>query len=264
MDHFIRRITLSTVGGAALLLTGASAYAQHWHGGGHYDYQPGHFHSQPGHLDYHNGHYDYHPGRTTYHPGSYQYHPDTTYNTQPGFVGGRHDHSSSYDSHQPSYVPQRVEYRFGGFSHVDDLAASLETQASLLCWELHYNYQHNPGYRGTYRETYEMSQTAKFIHGLEHARNRERIREEVVRLDKLFHHIQRDVANWTGHHHRHVGRGGLTSKLEELESTLHHLMDDVGVRSQPAPSSTGGADPAPPAARASDPPTSDFQLIDRP
>ncbi len=125
-------------------------------------------------------------------------------------------------------------YSFGGFGHIDDLAMSLENQSNMLCWELYYNYQHNPGYRETYREAYEMSQAAKFIHGLEHARNRDRIREEVVRLDNLFHHFQRDVVNWTGQHHRHVGRGGLTGKLEVFEETLHHLMDDVGVRSQPA------------------------------
>ena len=265
MFHSIRNRLLGALCGASVALTGASTTAQHSHGGGHYHYQPGHSHYQPGHFHAHGGHYDYHPGRYTYHPGSYTYHPETVY-AQPSYAGGGvHDsHPHDHAATQPHYPVQRVEYRFGGFSHVDDLAASLENQANLLCWELHYNYQHNPGYRGTYREVYEMSQVAKFIHGLEHARNRERIKEEVVRMDRLFHHIQRDVAHWTGHHHRHVGRGGLTSKLEELEDTLHHLMDDVGVRSQPAPSSSGGTDLAAPAAPATEPPTSDFELIERP
>jgi hypothetical protein len=219
---------------ATIALTAVNAEAQHLHFGGHHSHW-GHGHRGLGHFHWHNGHLDYHPGhvypRRIYTP-SYPVYDDHAYDDQ-------------------SYPEHRVEYRFGGFSHIDDLAASLESQANLLCWEMYYNYQHNPGYRSTYREVYEISQVAKFIHGLEHAHNRERIREEVLRLDRLFHHVQRDVVNWTGHHHRHVGRGGLTSKLESFEETLHHLMDDVGVRSAPAAEGEGGildgAPAAPPA-----------------
>ena len=205
---------LGAVCTASIVLTSAGAQAQSWHGGGHYDYRPGHSHG-------------YHSGHSTYYPG-------TSY-AQPGYENHPYDHQNY----------ERTEYSFGGFGHIDDLAMSLEQQANLLCWELHYNYQHNPGYRPTYREAYEMLQSAKFIHGLEHARNRDRIREEVVRLDSLFHHIQRDVAHWTGHHHRRVGRGGLTGKLEVFEETLHHLMDEVGVRSQPGALEGGILDSAP-------------------
>jgi hypothetical protein len=218
-----RNQVLGALCGVSLALTGAQASAQHWHLRDHYRYRD--FHGYDDHYDYHRG--SYHPGTRYVGPGLYDDHP--------------------YD-HQHFAEPS-VEYRFGGFSHIDDLAASLESQANLLCWELYYNYQHNPGYRATYREVYEMAQMAKFIHGLEHARNRDRIKEEVVRMDDLFHHIHRDVATWTGHHHRQVGGGGLTSKLERMEDTLHHLMDDVGVRSQ---------SPSPVA-----PPASDFQPVDR-
>lgn len=223
----------------SLALTAGTAYAQHGYGGT--------YHYQPGHFDYHNGHYDYHPGTRTYYPDYYDGHQHGGAYSTPYRSGYRGDYGPSYGSTRHPY-DHATAPRFGGFSHVDDLAAQLERDATNLCWELHYNYQHNPGYRETYRETYELMQTAKFIHGLEHSRNRDRVKKEVAELDTLFHHIHRDVANWTAHHHRQVGRGGLTQKLEQLEQTLHHLMDDVGVRStyQDGNGSGPGNSPAPP------------------
>jgi hypothetical protein len=236
MFRCARSTLLGAVCTASVALAGATAQAQHW-------YEPGY---------HHDSHFDSHGGGHTYGPRYYG--------------RGYDDHSFM---HQHGFPEQRVEYRFGGFSHVDDLAYSLEKQANLLCWELYYNYQHNPGYRETYREVYEMAQVAKFIHGLEHARNRQRLKEEALRMDSLFHHIERDMASWTAHHHRRVGQGGLTSKLEVFEETLHHLMDDVGVRSPAALDS--GRDlsdtppPALPAPALTAPgtlPSSDFQRLD--
>lgn len=219
-----RVVVVATLGAMVVLSGGMTAEAQYLHGshGGHWDYQPGHY-------DLHGDHFDYHPGQYRYHHDSHDDHH--TYYVQPRYEVRRPVYES-HDLHRVAPTTRRVvTYDFGGFSHVDRLAQQLESEANLVCLELHYNYQHNPGFQETYREAYEVLTTAKFIHGLEHSGNRDRMKESARELDALFHHVQDDVASWTAHHHRHVSPGGLTSKLENLEETLHHLMDDVGVRS---------------------------------
>lgn len=244
-----QRILWSTVATMAVVIGAATipAVAQHNHGPGHYDYHPGQYVPHGGHYHYQPGHYDYHaPTYSQPRPIYVQPQPSYVVPSRPSYVspprtsyysGEGHSHN-----HAGNHAPARITY--GGFSHIDDLAATLESQANDLCLELHYNYQHNPGFRETYREAYEILTTAKYIHGLEHAGNRDKIRQAVGELDGLFHHVQSDVAGWTGHHHRPVGHGGLTAKLEDVEETLHHLMDDVGVRS--APSGHGRSEQAPP------------------
>ena len=231
-----RRLATSLAATICLIIGSAvPATAQHYHGSGHYG--SGHYDYHPGHYDYHNGHYDYHPGHydwhdtTHVHPQSYVTPNYPTYGSPPrtAYYGGGHSHD-----HYNTHTTRRISY--GGFSHIDDLAIALENQANFLCLELYYNYQHNPGWAETYREAYEILMTAKYIHGLEHAGNRDKIRQAVAELDGLFHHVENDVAHWTAHHHRHVGHGGLTAKLEDVEETLHHFMDDIGARpSSPAP-----------------------------
>lgn len=209
------------------LALGAPAAAQHHHHvrQHHHDYVQPHQHNyvQP-HYDYVQPHHHHVPTYT--HPQTVYVQPPTVY-PQPSrttyYRGDDHAHD-----HAATHAPRHIT--FGGFSHVDDLAAELTDQANDLCLELHYNYQHNAGFRQTYREAYELLTTAKYIHGLEHSGNREKLRQAVGELDVHFHHVQGHVTDWSGHHHRPVGQGGLTAKLEALEQTLHHLMDDVGVR----------------------------------
>ncbi|MGC1275447.1 MAG: hypothetical protein WBC44_17200 [Planctomycetaceae bacterium] len=225
-----------------LLAVTGPASAQHFDdypsGGGH---SGGHYHVEPGHLHQHGNHYDYHPGRIIYHadPTPSYYPPRTTY-VQPQSSYGRPSYGSAYGSgygghsydHQSGGYATGYRGTYGGYSHVDDLAVQLEEQANLMCLEMHYNYQHNPGYRETYREAYEILTTAKYIHGLEHAGNRDRIRQAVLELDPLFHHVQEDVRHWTRHDHRPLGGGSLKIKMVAVEETLHHLMNDVGAKSE--------------------------------
>jgi hypothetical protein len=192
------------------LVAGNVSYGQHFHGGGHYHVEPGHFHR-------HHDHYDYHPARIIYRP--------ELHTVRGPIVFGEEDHSHDHTGSNERHV-------FGGFSHIDDLTMQLSQEANLLCYELHYNYQHNPGFSQTYREAYEILTTAKYLHGLEHSGNREKLRRAATELDQLFHHVESDVESWTAHHHRQVGFGGLGDKLQAVETTLHHLLDDVGVRSQ--------------------------------
>lgn len=126
-----------------------------------------------------------------------------------------------------TYRPKQVT--FGSFSHVDDLASRFETLSNEFCLDLHYNYSHNPGFRETYREAYQMLQVAKYIHATEHQHDRRAIQEKLSGVDQLFHHIQDDVRGWSRQHHRQIGHNEIVSQMALIESALHHLMNDVGV-----------------------------------
>jgi hypothetical protein len=123
-----------------------------------------------------------------------------------------------------------VVIEFGSYSHIDDLAGRLERLASDLCLELHYNYRHNRGFNATYREAYQIFVTAQYIHDKEHQGDRDEVARRVDELDGLFHHVQDDIRGWSRRSVRQIGRSGARAKLQAIEATLHHLMNDVGVR----------------------------------
>jgi hypothetical protein len=136
--------------------------------------------------------------------------------------------------HEPTRVVSRPVVTepvitFGGFSHVDDLAVRLEQLAREVCWEMHLNYAHNPDYLVTYAEAYEMLRQAKYIHQEEHHGHRGEIARVVGELDRLFHHVEDDIRTWQPSHDQFVGHGSLFDKMERMEDTLHHLMQDAGV-----------------------------------
>jgi hypothetical protein len=147
-------------------------------------------------------------------------------------------------------APRPVVVQFGAFSHVDELALRLETLMNELCLDLHYNYGHNYGFQETYAEAYQVLDAAKFVHAAEHRNDRQAIRQSLGGMDSLFHHVQEDVRSWTRHHRRQIGQGGMVTKLEAIESTLHHLMNDVGVHPtsavEQAPPPAGYIEQAPP------------------
>jgi hypothetical protein len=161
-------------------------------------------------------------------------------------TGGIHHGSYYARSGRHFYYPQTAafgpqtglarpqEITFGAFSHVDDLAVRLEALANELCLDLYYNYSHNFEFRETYSEAYQVLEVARYIHDAEHRHDRAAIQEQLGGLDDLFHHVQDDVRGWTRHHRRQIGNLGILSKMDLLESTLHHLMNDVGVRLTPA------------------------------
>lgn len=132
------------------------------------------------------------------------------------------------------------QVEFGAFSHIDDLALRLETLTNELCLDLHYNYFHNFEFDVTYAEAYEILQVARFIHDAEHNQDRDAIRSKLGGMDALFHHVQDDVRGWSRRHYRQIGTLGILSKMDLIESTLHHLMNDVGVHL------TDGLEQAPP------------------
>lgn len=175
------------------------------------DYHPGY-----GHHDEHRDHHDHYQGARRV----VRYHDDHHHGHY--YERGGHYY---YDSGHGS--PILVKY--GSFSHIDDLAIRLEQLTNELCLDMYYNYRHNRGFRETYRETYEIYQLAKYIHEEEHHGHRDEIARKLGGLDALFHHIEDDVRGWHRHHHRQIGTLGIVDKMQRIEDTIHHLMNDVGV-----------------------------------
>ena len=138
-----------------------------------------------------------------------------------------HDHD-----HGHGHAGRPAPVQFGGFSHTDDLAIRLEFLGSELCFDMHYNYQHNHEFDDTYREALDLFHQAKAVHLESHHGHHAELAKLVAQMDPLFHHIEKDVATWTRHDHRQVGQGGIKSKMEQMESLIHHMMYDAGVEPQ--------------------------------
>ncbi len=140
----------------------------------------------------------------------------------------------TYNAQSSYYLPPQLQnISFGAFSHVDELANRLELLSNELCLDLYYNYSHNPGFDETYREAYEILEVARYIHAAEHHHDRDAIASRLQGLDDLFHHVEDDVSGWSRYHRRQVGNLGILTKMELMESSLHHLMKDVGVKLSP-------------------------------
>jgi hypothetical protein len=142
-----------------------------------------------------------------------------------------HYYVPRYLNPQGSYVAAKpIQIEFGAFSHVDDLSGRLERLANQLCLDLHYNYKHNPGFPQTYRAAYQILDTAKYIHVKEHQGDRAEVARRLNDVDGLFHHVQTQLPGWSRRQFRQIGQGGVQTKLQQVEATLHHLMHDVGVK----------------------------------
>lgn len=119
------------------------------------------------------------------------------------------------------------------------LAAELYRQSNAICWEMIRYYKHNDKYNENYREMYEIREAAKRIHDMVtdgyHRRRfsrEDRIEAELKVMDNLFHHIDWDVRRWRSSR-RDSSRGAdLIAQMDEVERTLHRLMDDYGVDSK--------------------------------
>ena len=153
---------------------------------------------------------------------------------------------------QDDHGTSRSRISFGARRHLDTLADRLRREANTVCWEMYHNYQHEREYKTTYREMYDILEDAHHIHDLVHddarrgTNNEDHVVEDLHNLDRLFHHVEEDIERWTSRNRYH--RHDLSEKMERLEVTLHHLMEDYGVRSKrPAPKPNGPTKPpAPP------------------
>lgn len=185
-------------------------------------------------------HYDWLPNDSTYIVPQLDGTTSGTYYFRNG--GYYYVPHSNADFHEHSPAP----VAFGGFSHVGDLAKRLDTLANELCLDLHYNYAHNPGFREAYREAYSLLQTTNYIREAEQQNDRKAIQKVLAGVHSMFHHIQDDVRGWSRHQRKQIGQRGISSKMAVFESTLHHLMNDVGVEKPGLRTHEVGVEQAPP------------------
>ncbi len=134
--------------------------------------------------------------------------------------------------------------------HTDSVANRVEQAANLVAWELHNHHRGHHDFRVVYRETKEMWAVARHCHDLLHNNiSNDRLKRNVRELDELFHHLEEHLVTWQmgysarvngqwhdyvlhDHEHGH-GFGGehrLLALMADLERSLHHLMEDVGVQ----------------------------------
>ncbi|MDA0834144.1 MAG: hypothetical protein O2955_07265 [Planctomycetota bacterium] len=131
----------------------------------------------------------------------------------------------------------RLNNQFGSRSHVDQLAAQLYRESNDICWEMHRHYRDNRGFTSVYRDIYTIKETAKKLdflvrgHRSVHPRIDDRIAHELYVLDQQFHDFKADVRNWRPDSY-YIPRTALHIEIAECEQTLHHLMDDYGVKSR--------------------------------
>lgn len=146
------------------------------------------------------------------------------------FGDGQGGYGSVDARYEPNRGPEAARRPDGPASHIDEVAGELEAAANELCLELYYNYQANNRFREVYGEAYEILATTRYIHSLEHAGNERKMRQVVAELDGLFRHVCEEVEPWRVLRRRHIGRGGLSAKLEAVGGGLSHMMEDLGLR----------------------------------
>ena len=93
-----------------------------------------------------NHHDDYHHVSPSHHDhhGTFYTHNDTHYYYEAAPVAYR---PGVQVAMRPSTRIQPRAVEFGGFSHVDDLSARLESLSNEFCLDLHFNYQHDTAFR---------------------------------------------------------------------------------------------------------------------
>ncbi len=240
------RVSTRLLIGATLALATANVDAQPHHGGaGNHGRRGANYHGPTYRIDSRSNVVRDRHGATIGRYGRNVIHRDSTYIVP--HTGGQHrgtyyvregrhyyhpQTASATGGHHPAGRPQLVAY--GGFSQVDDLSGRLETLLNEFCLDLHYNYSHNPGFQQAYREAYQVLDAAKHIHAAKHHGDHAAVQQRLANVDQLFHHVQSEVQGWASDHHQQVGSLGTLSKMDLIESTLHHLLNDVGVGPAPA------------------------------
>lgn len=220
--------------GSATLLAANPVMAQHHH-----------HHHHGSHFGHSNWNYVVPHQNAHHHHGSYYVQDNGYYYTPTPIVRV----TPSYRSAQLPPVQVPVQLQYGGYARFEDLSGRLEAEVNRLCLDMFYNYQHNPGFQELYRDAYSLLTAAKFVHAKEHQNDRDAIREQVVQMDQLMHHVLGEIRPWSRHHSRQVASGGIIEKSSAVEAILHHLCYDVGIEphgdDEPAPAPNVGDEQAP-------------------
>ena len=123
------------------------------------------------------------------------------------------------------------------YDHLDQLALQLQGQSRRLISEFRLHYRHTREYRHLISDGYEMYRLAAHIHRVAHQHGGvHHLQSDLKQLDQLHHHIHdlvdhREVHPHGGHVHGNTGH--VHAMLEEMEDTLHHMLDDVKQLTRP-------------------------------
>lgn len=234
----MKYLVAAAASGVAIVLLAGAASAQHHHHGGH------HLGHVPIHHGIHFGHHNWHhvvPHRPAY-VGAY-YTTGATHYYTPSHVTPIISVQRNPDAPPPAVVEiqKPVELTFAGFSKYQDLAGRLSFEANAMCLDMHYNYKHNKNFAEVYGEAYGVLQAAKYLLGQEHRGDKEIIRKRLAEVDKLFHHVQDEMRDWTRIPAKQVGPDTLPEKIAAVEAVMHHLCYDVGVKPHEQPAEAAPA-----------------------
>lgn len=128
--------------------------------------------------------------------------------------------------------------------HVDDHAAQLKKQVQTLYSEFARNYRHTSAYHHLMSDTAQMFRLAGHIHEVAHrGGNLRHLEADVRQLDKLYHHVEDQVADMSrrggrhnddlhGHRHDHDSHRGPDTRrarrlLSDIEDSIHHLHEEL-------------------------------------
>jgi len=119
------------------------------------------------------------------------------------------------------------------YEHIDQLALRLQEQAGLLNREFDLHYRHEAHYPHLISDASQMYSLAAHIHEVAHHHGSPlHLRDDLQKLDRLFHHveglvehIEHDSYFGAGHVHGHTGH--VHGELAAMEDTLHHLQSDI-------------------------------------
>lgn len=153
------------------------------------------------------------------------------------------EYSSRYDNRGPrdyryKFPNRTVElpatFVFGARTHTGALAIQLREQANSMCLEAYHNYRNNPAFTEIYRDMYKILTDAEHIIDLTNDYHQDHhdvdhIASDLYEIDQLFHKVESGVKYWRANNPYHAH---LPEKMEAVEDTIHHLMEDYGVKSK--------------------------------
>lgn len=130
--------------------------------------------------------------------------------------------------------------------HIDELAIATRGNAANVANELRYYFRGSRHYKHLYRDAYDTYALADHVHEVVHTGDASHLREDLAKLDKLFHHLEEMIAKLNadygfdplhddfGHDHFHGSyyHGSyhlvrLNKYMKSMSVNLHHLQEDV-------------------------------------
>jgi hypothetical protein len=116
------------------------------------------------------------------------------------------------------------------YDHIDHLAVKMQAQSRELLKEFALHYRHKSGYFHLRSDAIQLNRRAAHIHSVaHHAGSVHHLRDDLRRMDRLFHHLESVLAqtdlSFGGHAHGDTHH--VFEVMHDLEVNLHHLKRDI-------------------------------------